>query len=48
MRFAQRRAIARHKQLDELAGAAFDKAFMTMVDGHAKSVELYEQAAQFL
>lgn len=38
-----------HKQLSGLSGAEFDKAFMrSMVVGHAKSVELYEQAAQSL
>jgi len=38
-----------HKKLEGLTGAAFDKAFTEiMVEGHTKSVALYEDAAQSL
>lgn len=38
-----------HKKLEGLGGAAFDKAFTEiMVEGHTKSVALYENAAQSL
>lgn len=42
-------ASAEHKKLEGLTGAAFDAAFMAiLVEGYAKSVELYETAAQSL